>query len=128
SPMMAMASPSAADSPSPLMILSNVPPLSAVISIVALSVSTSASVSFASNLSPSLITQRAIWPSSIVGDSFGIKNFSARQLFEQNRSELFRHKVFRQIFGHVRDLYRNVFRDMLPSLAFMQEVNVGEID
>ena len=76
-PIMAIASPRAAVSPAPFNILSRVPPLRAVISIVALSVSTSASVSFASNASPSFFTQRAICPSSIVGESFGIKNFSA---------------------------------------------------
>ena len=76
-PMMAMASPRAAVSPPALRILRSVPPERAVISIVALSVSTSARVSFASKVSPSFFTQREICPSSMVGESFGIKNFSA---------------------------------------------------
>ena len=83
-PVIAIASPSAAVSPAPFSIFRSVPPWRAVISIVALSVSTSARVSLASNESPSFLTQRDICPSSIVGDSFGIKNFSAINYLVQN--------------------------------------------
>src|SRR5690242_20396342 len=58
--------------PSGITILARTPSSTASTSIVALSVSISASTSPARTVSPSLLTQRAILPSVIVGDSAGI--------------------------------------------------------
>jgi hypothetical protein len=57
--------------------LRRTPFASACISIVALSVSISASGSPMETLSPSFLSQRAICPSSIVGESFGMITFFA---------------------------------------------------
>src|SRR5437588_7911811 len=58
-------------------ILASTPSSTASTSIVALSVSISASTSPALTVSPSLLTQRAILPSVIVGDSAGISTSAA---------------------------------------------------
>jgi hypothetical protein len=72
SPMTAINWPSGALSPAWMIILRSTPLPSACISIVALSVSISASGSPMETLSPSFLSQREICPSSIVGESFGI--------------------------------------------------------
>src|SRR5687768_16523340 len=66
--------------PSGITILASTPSSTASTSIVALSVSTSASTSPARTVSPSLLTQRAILPSVIVGDSAGISTWLDIQL------------------------------------------------
>ena len=77
SPMIAMACPSGALSPSPIRILRSTPFASACISIVALSVSISASGSPIETLSPSFFNQRESCPSSMVGESLGITTWVA---------------------------------------------------
>ena len=72
SPITAISCPSGADCPSLIKIFRSTPFPSACISIVALSVSISASGSPMETLSPSFFNQREIWPSSIVGESFGM--------------------------------------------------------
>src|SRR4051794_39915802 len=72
SAIIAMSWPSGAACPSLTMILRKTPLESACISIVALSVSISASGSPMETLSPSFFNQREICPSSIVGESFGM--------------------------------------------------------
>src|SRR5205814_899546 len=76
-PTIAIGSPSGALSPSLTKILSRTPFASDCISIVALSVSISASGSPIETLSPSFFNQRESCPSSIVGDSFGITTWVA---------------------------------------------------
>src|SRR6266700_887996 len=61
-------------------ILASTPSSTASTSIVALSVSISARTSPACTASPSLLTQRAILPSVIVGDSAGISTWLGIQL------------------------------------------------
>src|SRR6266446_5106990 len=63
--------------PSGITILARTPSSMASTSIVALSVSISASTSPALTASPSLLIQRAIFPSVIVGDSAGIRTWVA---------------------------------------------------
>src|SRR5882724_7044629 len=63
--------------PSGITILARTPSSIASTSIVALSVSISASTSPALTASPSLLIQRAIFPSVIVGDSAGIRTWVA---------------------------------------------------
>src|ERR1044071_4486088 len=77
--MTAISWPNGADCPSLMMILRSTPLASACISIVALSVSISASGSPMETLSPSFFNQREICPSSIVGESFGMITFVAIQ-------------------------------------------------
>jgi hypothetical protein len=72
SPTIAISWPSGADSPSLIRILRNTPLVRACISMVALSVSISASGSPIETRSPSFLSQRETSPSSIVGESFGI--------------------------------------------------------
>src|SRR6185503_11703073 len=80
SPMMAINWPRGADSPSWIRILRSTPLLSACIFIVALSVSISANGSPIETLSPSFLSHRESWPSSMVGESLGMITLVAIQI------------------------------------------------
>src|SRR5688572_26774537 len=88
SPITAIVCPNGADCPSLIRILRRTPFARACISIVALSVSISASGSPMETLSPSFFNQREICPSSIVGESFGMITFVAirRSLRVRNKN------------------------------------------
>src|ERR1700746_3003470 len=96
SPTMAIVWPNGALSPSLIRIFRNTPADRACISIVALSVSISASGSPIETLSPSFFNQRETWPSSMVGERFGMMTFVAIN----QRSEIRNQQLYISHFAH----------------------------